>query len=99
MTTFIEGTYLLAKDISDFAEYQNAHKKAVEETVDLANEHEIDVQFAEKDNCFIVDYEIVRENYTACKNILTDLQSVLRAGWGKIENLYQSSGDYIPPRS
>ena len=99
MTTYIEGTYLLAKDILDFDEYQTAHKKSIQETVDLATEYGFSVQFAENDNCFIANYEIVRENYTACKNILTDLQSVLRAGWGKIKNTYQSSGDYLSSRS
>lgn len=96
MRTFIKGQFLLAKNVDDLAAYEERHKSVICELLDYAEGKGLEFNLGTSDdNSYFIEYRIIGKNYTYCKGVLSGMKSILREGWGKIENLLQISGDYI----
>ena len=96
MRTFIKGQFALAKNVDDLVAYEEKCKSHICELLDYAEGKGLEfILGTSDDNTYFIEYRIIGKNYTYCNGVLSGMKSILRKGWGKIENLLQISGDYL----
>lgn len=95
MKTYLQGTFKLTDNIEDLAAYENEHKSAIVNVVDFADHAGFELDFTvQNDKSYVVNYEIIGKNYTACKHIQSELKTKLKNGWSKVITIFESSGDW-----
>lgn len=96
MEKVIKGTFELDKNIINWEEYEDKHRKAFEEILDWANHFNIRIViWTSDDNSCLFKYEIVGETASFCKGLLSELRSMLKQEWKKTTSIWQCSGDIL----
>lgn len=96
MKKFIKGTFELDQDVVNLEEYEEKHKRAIEEIIDWANDFNVGINMGTSDdNTYLIEYKIVGKTASFCKGLLSELKSMLKDEWKKTKSLWQGSGDIL----
>lgn len=96
MKKFIKGTFELDQNVVNLEEYEEKHKRAIEEIIDWANSFDVGINIGTSDdNTYLIEYKIVGKTASFCKGLLSELRQILKEHWPKPKSLWQGSGDII----
>lgn len=96
MKKFIKGTFELDQGVTNLEEYEERHKRAIEEIIDWANSFDVGINMGTADdNTYLIEYKIVGKTASFCKGLLSELKSMLKNEWKKTESILQVGGDIL----
>lgn len=96
MKKFIKGTFELDQNVTNLEEYEEKHKRAIEEIINWAYSFDININMGtSEDNSYLIEYKIVGKTSAGCKGLLSELKAMLKEEWKKPINLWQGSGDIM----
>lgn len=96
MKKFIKGTFELDRDVVNLEEYEDKHKRAIEEILYWADDFNVAINMGTADdNTYLLEYKIVCNTASLCKGLLSELKSMLKSEWKKTKSLWQSGGDVL----
>ena len=94
---FVQGSFVLATNITDLDAYYLEHKTAIDSIVEWADKVGMYVGFGiSSDNTYLCEYDTTQHTKSMCTGLANELKAMLKAEWKSSVKLgFQAHGERI----